>query len=102
HISPSRYGSIPGNGEPIGLVVFDAVGPVFGQLFGRRHFERTNNAEAEELRVRVVPDAFGELRVLHFPGGAGSASGRAAQTGGIIIPGTTARNVTIRLGGPDP
>src|ERR1044071_575648 len=49
------------------LITFDATAPVFLPLFGRRDFERPDDAEADPLGIRVVPDAFWQLRILHFP-----------------------------------
>jgi hypothetical protein len=68
------------------LVSLDAAVPIFREFFGRRNFERTNDAETEELRVGVIPDALWQLRVLHFPRRAGSAARGAPECEGIIIP----------------
>src|SRR5687767_6327175 len=51
----------------------------------------------------MVPDAFGELRILNFPTRIGSASGRGAQFGGmIIIPGAAASGMGVRFGSDIP
>ncbi len=42
------------------------------------------------------------MRVLHFPGAIGGATGGAAQFVGIIIPAATARDVRIGRGWFDP
>ena len=50
-----------------GIVFFHAAVPVSLHLLGRRDFQRAHHAEAEELRVGVIPDALRELRVLALP-----------------------------------
>lgn len=63
-----------------GLVFFfDAVVPVAKHFFGGGKFQGADEAEAEPLRVGVVPDAFGKLRVLHFPAWVGGDAGAAAE-----------------------
>ena len=41
--------------------------------------QRAHHAEAEELRVGMIPDALGKLRILDLPGRFGSAPRGAAQ-----------------------
>ena len=62
--------------------------------------EWPNDAEAEELGIGVVPDTFGELRILDFPIGGGGATGGGAEGGGfVIVPGATAGDMRVRFGG---
>src|SRR5688500_9328573 len=68
------------------LVFFHAACPIFTQNRGFRNLQRTDDSEAEKLRIGVVPDAFGQLRILLFPGRTGSPPRRAPKCGRIIIP----------------
>ena len=62
--------------------------------------EGPNDAEAEELGIGVIPDTFGELRILDFPsGGGGAASGGAEGGGFVVVPGATAGGMRVRFGG---
>ena len=67
-----------------------------------RNLERANNAEAEELGVGHIPDAFRQLRILLFPRWVRMTSCRAPQFVGSVIPGPAPGNVRIRRGRPDP
>src|SRR5437868_8031081 len=45
----------------------------------------------------MKPNALGQLRILHFPGAIGTAPRRAAAFGRLIVPGTAAHGMGIRL-----
>jgi hypothetical protein len=78
-----------GSGKPRGrllLFVESPDVPVVVHFLSGRHFEGTDDAEAEELGVGVVPDGFGELGVLLFPCFAGGAAGGDAEVLGVIVP----------------
>src|SRR5437870_2157954 len=51
------------------LLFLNATCPIFRALLCRWDLQWSDNAEPEELCVRVVPNALGELRVLNFPTG---------------------------------
>src|SRR6266702_3334794 len=80
------------------LVLLHAAGPVFLHFFGRGHFKGAHDAEADELRVREIKDALGQLGVGHFPRTIRSAPGGAAALDCFIVPGTAAHRVRVRLG----
>src|SRR5437016_13926082 len=44
------------------LFLLHATVPGFGHFFRSWNLQRANNSKAEELRVRVIPDALGQLR----------------------------------------
>src|SRR5688572_17460775 len=49
------------------LFLFHAAVPDLEQFLRRRDDERANHTNAQPLRVGVIPDALGQLRVLLFP-----------------------------------
>src|SRR5260370_14196 len=49
------------------VVMLQSAAPVPEHLIEARDLGGTNQAEAQPLGVREVPDAFGQLRVLLFP-----------------------------------
>src|SRR5258706_5086011 len=80
-------------------VLFRAAGPILLHFFRRWHFQGTDDAKADELRVGEIPDTLWQLRILHFPGAVGAAPRGAAAGGRRIVPGTSADGMGIRLGG---
>ena len=82
------------------IILFDAAIPDAVHFFWAGNDEWPNDAEAEELGIGVVPDTFGELRILDFPsGGGGAASGDAEGGGFVVVPGATAGGMRVRFGG---
>src|SRR5437763_16659176 len=69
-------------------VALHAAGPVFLHLLRRGHFQWTHDAETDPLRVREAPNAFGQLRILHFPRPIRTAARSAATHARLVIPGT--------------
>src|SRR2546427_3114216 len=84
------------------LVSFDSARPTFLQLFRGWHLKRTDDTKADPLGVRVIPDALGQLRVLHFPGAIGAAAGGAAAHRRLVVPRAAAHRMRVSLGGPIP
>src|SRR2546430_3340064 len=84
------------------LVFLHAAVPVFGHLLRRRHLQRPNDAEAEELRVGMIPDALGQLRVLHLPRFVGRPPRGAAKLLRRVIPRAAPYGVRIRFRRLDP
>src|SRR5437667_9671980 len=72
------------------LVLFDSAVPVFSHFLRWRDLERADDAEAEELGVGVVPDALGQLRVLHLPRFIRAETRGTAEHFPRVIPRTTA------------
>src|SRR5438045_1733602 len=68
------------------LVMFDAVIPVPVHIFRCRKLRRTDQPEAEPLRVGEIPDAFRELGILLFPVGVRAHAGRTSHRGSRIVP----------------
>src|SRR4051794_19276506 len=73
--SPARAGHAISASAAL-LVQLHTVVPVAVHLFRRGDLRRTHQPESEPLRVRVIPDALGKLRVLHLPIGARRGSRR--------------------------
>ena len=76
--------------------------PVFIHFFCARDFERTDDAEANELGVGQIPDRLRQLRVLHFPVGDGVGASGATEAVGVVGPGTAASDVRIGFRGDVP
>src|ERR1019366_7976786 len=57
-----------------------------------------HEAKADKLRVREIPDALGQLRVLPLPGAVRTAPHVAATHPGLIIPGAAPHRMRIGLG----
>src|SRR5437764_14883864 len=68
------------------LVMFDAVVPIPVHLFRGRKLRRTDQPEAEPLRVGEIPDAFRELRILLFPVRVRAHAGCASHQPGGVVP----------------
>ena len=76
-----------------------ATVPELLHVLFRGRFQRTHDAEAEELRVGVVPDALRELRVLDFPVRVrGAPRGDPEFFSGIIVPCSASGGVWVRFG----
>ncbi len=76
----------------------DPAVPVLLHVLFRRGFERTDDSEAEELGVGVIPDALRELGILDFPVGVGGAACCDSELfGGIIVPSASASGVRVWL-----
>src|SRR5579863_6781402 len=87
---------------PALLIIFHTAVPVAVQLIYPGHFHRTHQAETEPLGIGLVPDAFGQLRILLLPVGVGSHAGGAAQHVRRVVPGTAPHGMRIGLRGLDP
>src|SRR5947209_1256283 len=68
------------------LVVLDTIVPIPVHLFRGRKLRRTDQPEAEPLRVREIPDALRELRILLLPVGVRAHARRTSHQGGRIVP----------------
>src|SRR3954462_7746097 len=68
------------------LVVLDTIVPIPVHLFRGRKLRRTDQPEAEPLRVREIPDALRELRILLLPVGVRAHARRTSHRGGRIVP----------------
>src|SRR5438045_1977251 len=79
------------------LVMFDAVVPIPVHLFRGRKFRRTDQPEAEPLRVREIPNALRELRILLLPVSVRAHARRTSHRGGRIVPRPATHRVRIRL-----
>ena len=87
-----------------GLTLFtsNAIVPGGMHFLHGGDFQGADDAEAEPGGVCQVPDAFGELGVLLFPGRVGGAAGAAAEGLRIVIVVTAFGDVRVRGCGADP
>src|SRR6266540_5961293 len=85
------------------LLPLHAVVPYLQQFLRWRHRQWAHDAEAQPLRVRVIPLALRELRVLLLPGRLRGPPGGAAQHGHfLVLPTAAARDMRVRRGRLNP
>src|SRR6478672_3783800 len=77
------------------LQALDAAVPVVVHLIGGRSLRRADQPESQPLRVRLIPDALRQLRILLLPGGVGRDAGGAAHNIRRVVPGSAADGMWI-------
>src|SRR2546423_6899584 len=86
----------PHHPPPWSLFLHTVV-PVLIHCLDVRHFERTNQPEAEPLRIGQIPNTLRHLRILHFPGAVGRHARPATRLHGRIVPGPATYGMRIRF-----